>query len=338
MLPRFRAVVVAVVVAAILFSGLQYVGYLPGLAQGGTELMPTRLRGGLPATDPASAEWNQAEPLRLPMSGQTVVNPMRTTPFVESLEVRALYNATHIAFRVSWPDPVKNNRTIETGQFRDAVAIQVAPASATPYLCMGAAAVRLQIMQWKADWQADIEEGFKDLQDAFPNFWSDYYPFAIGGPPYRVPEDFPENASMYLVGYEVGNPFSQPLKVTAVEDAVAEGFYTITTQAQQDALGRGIWSEGRWDVVVTRALVTGDPQDISVATGNVLAFAVWDGASGDVGARKSVSTWAVLNMEPGAVALDAVTRFAIVAGILLAAFVVILVMLRRKRKRGEGPP
>jgi len=337
-LSRFRFVLAVVIVAAMLLSGVQYLGFFPGLAQGGTELLPTYRLGTLPATDPASDLWAEVEPLQMPMSGQTVVEPRRPVSFVESLEVRALYNATHIAFRLSWPDAVKDNRTIETGQFRDAVAIQVAPASATPYLCMGAAGVRLQIMQWKADWQADLEEGFKDLEDAFPNFWSDYYPFAIGGPPYRVPEGFSENASVYLVGYEVGNPFSQPLKVTAVEDAAAEGFFTITTQARQDALGRGLWSDGRWGVVITRALVTGDSQDVPIANGAIVAFAVWDGSSGDVGARKSVSTWATLNLGGGAVPSDYVARVAIVAGILLALVVGSLVVLRRKKKGGEGLP
>ena len=35
-------------------------------------------------------------------------------------------------------------------------------------------------------------------------------------------------------------------KTRPVEDAVADGFYTIATQPNQSALGRGVWDAGRW--------------------------------------------------------------------------------------------
>ncbi len=105
----------------------------------------------------------------------------------------------------------------------------------------------------------------------------------------------------------MGNPFSQPLKVTPVEDALAQGFGTIATQDQQDALGRGVWEGGRWQVVIARPLSTGDPSDQEMSRGGryYLALAVWDGSSGDVGARKSVTSWVNLEISAAAPVLEA---------------------------------
>ena len=49
------------------------------------------------------------------------------------------------------------------------------------------------------------------------------------------------------------------MRVSAVEDLNAEGFSTLTTQANQDVDGEGNWRNNRWSVVFKRnleALVT----------------------------------------------------------------------------------
>jgi hypothetical protein len=324
-------------VLALAVTGLQVAGLLPRIAAAGTELHSAPVSGALPVTDPSSDAWSSATPVSVPLSGQVIIRPTLDVPAVPSLEVRSLNNATHIAFRVSWSDDVADNRTTSQTDFRDAVAIQIGRASQLPFICMGSATSRMHIMQWKADWQADIEEGFHDLQDEFPNFWVDYYPYAIGEPPYELPDAFGENASLFLVGYEVGNPFSQPLKVTPVEDAVADGYTTITTQAVQNAIGRGVWSDGRWSVVIARPKGSADGQDTPIEDGNVVAFAVWDGDSGNVGSRKSVSTWATLRVRSPAES-DVVPRLLVTVAVLaVTAFVLLLsVARRRKREPPEG--
>src|SRR3970040_1970937 len=96
---------------------------------------------------PTSASLVGPAPLEIPLSGQTSVTPSNPVPSVDALEVRALVNATHFALRIAWDDETKDNRTTEVGEFRDAVAFQVAPPSQLPNLCMGAAAARMHIMQ-----------------------------------------------------------------------------------------------------------------------------------------------------------------------------------------------
>jgi len=321
-----------VVAAAVVLTGLQFAGWAPPTRAAGTDLVSAQVGGTLPATDPASTAWDAATPITVPLSGQLVVVPGRSTPSTDSLEVRSLNNATHIAFRITWSDATKDNRTTGQLQFRDAVAVQLAPATGAPPICMGAAGARMHILQWKADWQADIEEGFRDLQDHFPNFWVDYYPYMMGQSPYTSPQNFSENAKLYLVGYQVGNPFSEPLKVSAVEDAVADGFSTITTQRQQDAIGRGVWSGGQWSVVITRPKDSGDGQDTPVGKDNVAAFAVWDGSSGDVGGRKSISAWVNLKVESPTGPVEVMWVLLLVLVVAVAVMAVRPLRNRQKRR------
>ena len=49
----------------------------------------------------------------------------------------------------------------------------------------------------------------------------------------------------------------QSISQTPVEQAMAEGFGTLSTQKQQDARARGAYEDGRWTVVITRPLDTG---------------------------------------------------------------------------------
>ncbi len=293
---RIRGYIGLLIAASCLAAILQLT--LPGTVadQGVTVIDSRRLEGELPVLDPADSRWDLADPVEVPLSGQVSVAPMKMQPLAPSMTVRSLRNESWIAFHIAWADPVKDNRTTGNMQFRDAVAVQFAPAGVTANLCMGGKDQRLHIMQWKADWQADIEEGFRDLQDHYPRFWTDVYPYAIGSPPYEVPEAFNGTARNYLVGWKVGNPFSQPLKATAVEEIIAEGFGTTTTQAQQDALGRGVWDGAGWRVVLARPLASGDADDVAIGKkAHTVAFAVWDGAAADVGARKSTSSWMTLH-------------------------------------------
>jgi len=285
------------ILSLILVSALMAMnGY--ALVAPGSGLTSINGGGSLPITDPDSPQWEQATALEIPLSGQTGVVPMRFDPFTPSLRVRSLNNGSWISFLIEWSDPSKDDRTIKIDEFRDSVAIQFT-GSDQPFICMGTRDQMVNILHWKADWQADIDEGFQDLESAFPNFWNDVYPFAIGDPPYSVPEDFQDLAKVYLPGWYVGNPFSEPLKVTPVEDAESAGFGSITTQERQDALGRGVWSESTWKVVITRRMDTGDPIDatIEASAETPVAFAVWDGTSGDRGARKSVSSWVALTVD-----------------------------------------
>lgn len=90
-------------------------------------------------------------------------------------------------------------------------------------------------------------------------------------------------------------------------DMTAKGFGTLKAQADQDVKAKGAYDGGKWRVVFSRPLTTGNPdEDMQLKAGPFIniAFAVWDGKkleSGDLkerGSMKAVSSWWYYRAEP----------------------------------------
>ena len=83
-------------------------------------------------------------------------------------------------------------------------------------------------------------------------------------------------------------------------DMSAKGFGTLKPQAHQDVTAKGVYANGTWKVIFSRAMTTEHPdEDMQLKPGEFIniAFAVWDGrkdAAGDLvekGSQKAVSSW-----------------------------------------------
>jgi hypothetical protein len=102
-------------------------------------------------------------------------------------------------------------------------------------------------------------------------------------------------------GADVGNPRSQAVRPSSVEDLNAVGFGTLTSQPvdRQEVRGASAHRDGVWRVVMSRELAVDDPNDapLEPGTGTTAAFAVWDGSRGDRNGQKSVSVWLTLAFE-----------------------------------------
>ncbi|MDE3035891.1 MAG: hypothetical protein KGJ14_07955 [Nitrospirota bacterium] len=90
-------------------------------------------------------------------------------------------------------------------------------------------------------------------------------------------------------------------------DMNAQGFGTLTVQDQQDVKAKGVYQNGFWKVVFSRALSTPDADhDTQIKPGDFIniAFAIWDGKkmeSGDLkekGSQKAVSSWWYFRADP----------------------------------------
>jgi DMSO reductase family type II enzyme heme b subunit len=69
-----------------------------------------------------------------------------------------------------------------------------------------------------------------------------------------------------------------------------------TVKPDQHALGKGVWKDGVWRVVITRPMVSDDLNAPRLVEGlrTVVSFAVWEGEHREVGARKAWAPWAPL--------------------------------------------
>jgi len=248
--------------------------------------------------DPGWSGWKAAPTVGVPLMPQAIAQPWNLAPSVKQLRVQAVHNGTWIVFRLAWKDAVKNS-VMYTDTFRDAVALMV-PVGKAAAITMGAPKERVLILHWKADWQEDLDATFQDVARLYPNAWQDWYPFVAGEPPYDITAWTNPEARRYLTGWILGNPRSQPDKRTAIEEQISEGFSTLTSNERQSATGKGVWANGEWSVVIARPFAAGDPNDPAWGPGRTItvAFAAWDGAAGEIGARKGFSDWVAVKLAP----------------------------------------
>jgi DMSO reductase family type II enzyme heme b subunit len=246
-----------------------------------------RVPGVGPITDPAGAFWKRARPVTVTMLPQTVTPPNNPEPAVKELVVRAVHNGGWLAFLVEWKDPTISN-TIVLDNFGDQVAIQlpVSVKGPTPSPMMGNAGGRVNIMQWRAAFQRDLDYGAPTVRDLYPNAWADVYPDEVMGA---------ADARPYTGALGLENPISRG-RATPVLDQMAEGWGTMTVKPDQHALGMGQWKGEAWHVVITRPLASDDVNAPQLTPGDrtVVGFAVWEGGHREVGARKAWAPWVPL--------------------------------------------
>ncbi|MFQ6019356.1 MAG: ethylbenzene dehydrogenase-related protein, partial [Dehalococcoidia bacterium] len=181
----------------------------------------------------------------------------------------------------------------------------VAAGETVPPFCMGDPNAHVNIWQWKAAWQADIEQGFVDVEDAYPNTQVDLYPF--------------EEEEIFNPARALGNVAAQVDRTTAVDNLLAGSFGTLTQAPDQGVQGWGEWRDGRWLVVFARDLqVNSDYTQFAEGDNTSVAFAVWDGAAGERDGMKSVSQFLTLDVSP---------EVAKVPGEGIPAWVIILVVV-----------
>ena len=247
--------------------------------------------GELPVDDPDAGAWHDARRVLVPLTAQQIVPPVLEKTGVNALEARAVHNGQQVAFLVEWEDGEIDNLD-GIRRYHDAVAIQLPARSGStpPALTMGTPGTPVHILQWRATWQRDIDSGGKTgVDQIYPEVVHDVMPDDV------LP---PATAQLYWVGREVGNPLSQVVRTTPVEEVVAEGFGSVTHLPNQTAVGYGVHEEGRWRVIV--ALPSARPgvgDALAPGTSWPIAFAVWLGSEENRGGRKHIANWHTLVLE-----------------------------------------
>jgi len=253
-----------------------------------SELKATKVAS-LPIEDPLSPTWDTASEATVVLLPQSITYPILGKGSVSELKARALSDDKFVALRLSWADKT-HDETLEVDKFTDAVAIELPlgdPQKTNPM--MGSTENPVYILHWKAVWQRDVDKGRADVQDLHPGYYSDPYPFVAGRFPYEVQESFQtDNARRYFPGLAAGNPVSKLHRRWPVEELHAEGFGSLADHSWQDARGKGVWKDGRWSVVLAIPREVPDRANPHLLSGQntLVAFAVWDGGSQNVGGRK----------------------------------------------------
>jgi len=289
--PFIRAAIAAAVSTAILST--------PSTAEEPTlRAIGIRASAG-PILDLDGAFWKGAAPVKVEMQPQVIANPQAAEPAVMELNVRAAHNGQWLAVLIEWADPTKSDRIV-VDEFGDQIAVEMPVAykpGDMPNPMMGGPGERVNIMQWRAAFQHDVDageaaDGLRNgprIAELYPNAHVDVYPDEV----LRATD-----AQAYTGAVGVDNPISRAKRSPVIEQ-MAEGFGSLTALPEQRADGRGVWANGKWRVVITRPMAAGDASAPTLKPGDqtLAAFAVWEGGASEVGSRKAWSNWIALTFD-----------------------------------------
>ena len=221
-----------------------------------------------------------------------MVEPRLLAPTTPEVLVRSATDGSRVAFLLEWPDATADD-VAKPAQFTDACAVQL-PGSVTadvPAPQMGEPGRQVEITYWRAAWQASVDGRPDSISALYPGASVDHYPFEA--PPLgNDPAAQQEMAKRYAPARAAGNAMAGP-RQRPVEDLIAEGPGTLSPAPTQESTGSGQRTATGWAVMLVRRL----PAELAAGKRSQVAFAVWDGARGEVGARKMRSPWVPIASE-----------------------------------------
>jgi hypothetical protein len=242
--------------------------------------------------DPSDAAWNSAPEHVAKLLLQDMVEPRLLTPSTTQVRVRAIASGSDLAIRLQWADPTAND-VAAPAKFSDGCAIQlpskVEPGVPAPQ--MGEPGKPVEIVFWNAAWQAQVNGRADSISALYPNASIDHYPFEAAS----LPKDSDAQRAMaarYAPARALGNPAAGP-HTSAVQDLVAQGPGTLTAASATTSTGRGARAADGWSVVIVRKR----PAGLTPLNPTQIAFAVWDGAADEAGARKMRTGWIPLTLK-----------------------------------------
>lgn len=229
-----------------------------------------KAKGEIPV-DPESPFWNSPEapkPVTVELGPQMITNPKWPDPSIKNVRVRAVHNGSELAVVLEWKDSSQDADLEFSAKYADQAALMfpLNPKAEPPPIPMGSESDSVNIWQWKAAWEKNLDLGKRNRN------WGT--------------SDMTTPMGKDLMG---DNHRASP-----VEDLNAVGFSTLTTQENQDVKGKGVWKDGSWRVVFKRALVNDDENDAQFTQSTQMAIAVWNGSNRETNGQKGVALWLLL--------------------------------------------
>jgi len=229
-----------------------------------------------------SDRWSDVPSRTVSLSKQQMAVPYGGGS-VNEMDVQALTNDTHVAFRLTWEDPTKDTNIRSPENYSDAAAVMLSSGEKPP-ITMGADGEPVNIWYWRSQWQ------YGNDQEAE---WSnDMYAY-----PHPDQETKP--------GMAAGNPLSQSQYETYGQNYYAAGYGSLSNAPQQNVDAQATRNGDEWSVVFVRDH-TGEGQHDATFSQNetmYLAFAVWNGSADEVNGKKSLTMqYSTLDTESGELA------------------------------------
>jgi hypothetical protein len=265
------------------------------------ELLVHPVKADLSKAEPQAGYWQQAPELAVSLLAQPMISPRPVENATPAVTVQAVHDGKRIAFRMRWKDKERSDAG-RSGEYSDGFALQfpVKSNENPPAVMMGSTGDPVHIFHWRAQYQRDAEQGKPKMKDLYPNITVDMYPMEFADPG-SVKHLTDADREGFSPAVAEGNPQAYPK--TGVDEIVAEGFGSSSVVKSQGSVGRAVWKDGEWTLVITRALEVQGGSTLQAGGKSFVAFAVWQGGAGEVGSRKSVTMmWTPLTLGPLATA------------------------------------
>jgi len=202
--------------------------------------------------------WESAPVARFSMISQIIEPPRLFFPAVEFVDAQAIYNTQGIALKVTWDD-----RSESTG--------------------------------------SNLEDTYADRDGAVYRDTTHPDQFAIqfpakadkdGARPYFLLGDKKRAVNTWW--------WRADSNTTAEINAKSFGSFQPQSERSTQIKSNVTYQDGRYTMMITRPLTTSDTNDVQFEVGGwtPVAFNAWDGARGEIGQRRAVSTWYWIFLEP----------------------------------------
>jgi len=210
---------------------------------------------------PTSADdvaWEDAPVARFSLLSQVIEPPRLFWPSVEFVDAQALYNTQGIALKFTWDDRSNSTGTNLEDNYED--------RDGTVYR--------------DTDHPDQMAIQFPAKKDK------------DGARPYFLLGDKKRAVNTWWWRADTG-------KVTEI-NAKSFGVFQEQSDTSQQIKSSVTYADGRYTMFINRPLTTSDRNDVQFEAGGwtPIGFNVWDGTKGEIGQRRSVSTWYWLFLEP----------------------------------------
>jgi len=256
-------------------------------------------------TDPTHPAWEARERRFIGMAGQIIHKSRNFVNKIDSMFVRSLYDNDEIAFLFEWDD---RSQSVLADGVEPFMPEEVPPSG---------------------DPAADKVRAYGPFNDGiaiqFPTDWASLTP---PEKPRFIHGD--EKNSVDLWKWESDGTLKAYTGTGALQPLVERENSTASLQVVFSE-----YSNGKWTIMVKRALTTDDESDVQFVPGNYIptVFFAWEGHNGDYGLKMAISTFYNTILEPPIPA--SVAWYAIFIGITIVIVEVWVLTGRRNRERGK---
>lgn len=243
--------------------------------------------GDLPS-DPNDPRWKELPPQYIGMASQIIQPPRHFLRTVDDVRIRSLFNDKEIAIFLEWNDRTESHRDENKEAVYDAKRIS---SDAFP-------AINTTNLTHENDGQAGP---LKNVNPESKGVYNDSIAIQFAEKWQQLPP--PEKPYFIHGDAKRGTDIWKWESDGSTKELTGHGLEKIAVKEANKNLKveNAKWSNGRWQLVIKRALKTEDPEhDAQLEMGQNIpvVFFAWDGDAGEVDGKMALSTYYYFMLEP----------------------------------------